>query len=245
VWVWILHSANWAVDKDKPLLVIGRPLHPGELFTTLQEIADWTGVSKMQVSRILRQFEKAKMILIHTVKIGCNQVTREVTPRVTDEVTQGTLVTVCNWPEYQASTEKDVTPEVTPHVRNQVTSNKKFCNKKNKESSSYYDPRKPPSQLDYYSPEEKLNVYREYDKITCQEIDGKIRNTNVKMMLSTLGLEKTLLACQIISKELEKKKQQRLNAAETKDLFKLAEFMLGKKNSQQGNTESSNEVLIP
>lgn len=227
IWAWLLDNATWATDPDKPINAIKRPLHPGEIFTSMREIAKHSGISHIQVMNVLKVFEKEKMILIHTAKVQWKQLPLPLPPRLPQQLTVGTLVTIRNWKDYQGSANSELPPDLPlplplplPVIRSKEAKEKKDC---------YYDPRRSPSQYDYTTKDEKLSVYMAYDNITNADVDGGVRNTQVRMLLHEVGLEKTKLLLELLTGELKLKNLKRLSLRETKELHQVGLYLLDKK----------------
>ncbi len=77
-WVWILTNANW----EERQLLDGTVLQPGQLVVGMEKLGAAWACSKSSAYRRTQKFERLNMI--------------DMKPR-----TQGTLITVCNWSEYQ------------------------------------------------------------------------------------------------------------------------------------------------
>lgn len=141
VWMYLILEAT---HKDTPKIFNGEKitLHPGQLIRCLETISTKLHISKSKVYRILKVLKSEKQIETLSKR-------------------HGTLFTLLNWNEYQASETPNETPvenqwktSETPVERNKNVKNVK--NVKNKDNKEFVPPTI--EEINSYITEKELNV---------------------------------------------------------------------------------------
>lgn len=221
VFIELLKMARWKdADPDDILPGMKRPLKRSELTTSVRSLGNRIYRDRSSIHRSFNALKRAKMITTYHVNPK-----RLPEPGSEPGSEPGySLISICNYDKYQCDI---VSPEPGPEPGPEPFKNKVKEGKIKKDC--YYDPRRSPSQYDYITKDEKLSVYMAYDNITNADVDGGVRNTQVRMLLHEVGLEKTKLLLELLTGELKLKNLKRLSLRETKELHQVGLYLLDKK----------------